>query len=213
DAQETGVFPYLALPVLMGLAQVKNEGLLAGVICSAVLPWCITRHLSGTADRPDRGSGKLVFLGYAGMCLAAVIAASAPWWVLRQAWRIHGDILEAPRHLTLGILWWRLGYALRGMIIEIFRIGPWLPCWGLTGALLLFGMAQFLGGRCNVTRPVWLVCALQLTGYLVVCLITPHPLEWHLATSVDRLWLHVVPALLLAALICSLSGTPSRTAT
>ena len=63
-------------------------------------------------------------------------------------------------------------------------------------------------GRVDTGDALWALCAIQAVGYAGIYLITPWPLLAHLNSSVDRLWLHLAPSLLLAALIgCfSLSG-------
>jgi hypothetical protein len=65
----------------------------------------------------------------------------------------------------------------------------------LLGYALLVGFSPISALR----RAYWLVAlimTLQLAGYYVVYLITPHPIDWQLESSLERLFLHVYPALL-----------------
>jgi len=49
------------------------------------------------------------------------------------------------------------------------------------------------------------ILACQIMGYYVFYLISPYDLEWHLRTSLDRLFTHVYPAILFVTLIASQS--------
>ncbi len=51
------------------------------------------------------------------------------------------------------------------------------------------------------TLPVIFVASVQLMLYFLIFVITPHDLEWHLRTSVSRLYLHVFPLALLCFLL------------
>ncbi len=64
----------------------------------------------------------------------------------------------------------------------------------LIGLIILYG-ALAGGGRQRVAG-LWTigsVILIQLSAYFVVYLITPHDLEWHLITSMNRLYSHVLP--------------------
>lgn len=64
----------------------------------------------------------------------------------------------------------------------------------LIGLIILMA---FLAGRSPTRVPgVWAVGAvivMQLTVYFIIFLLTPNELTWHLNTSLDRLYLHVLP--------------------
>jgi hypothetical protein len=47
-------------------------------------------------------------------------------------------------------------------------------------------------------RRLLTLCALALLGFLIALLSTPHPLDWHLRTSIDRLLLQLWPAAVVA---------------
>ena len=42
----------------------------------------------------------------------------------------------------------------------------------------------------------WMIIFSLLSGYFMVYIITPHDLQWHLKTSLSRLYLHVIPSLI-----------------
>ncbi len=64
----------------------------------------------------------------------------------------------------------------------------------LIGLIILYGA---LAGRSGEhVAGLWTIGAvilIQLSAYFVVYLITPHDLEWHLVTSMNRLYSHVLP--------------------
>jgi hypothetical protein len=68
----------------------------------------------------------------------------------------------------------------------------------LIGLIIVYGV---IIGK-SKTQPIglWMlgvVILVQITAYFVIYLITPHNLEWHLRTSLSRLYLHVFPLALL----------------
>ncbi|MCB9111452.1 MAG: hypothetical protein H6634_09395 [Anaerolineales bacterium] len=65
--------------------------------------------------------------------------------------------------------------------------------------LIIFA-AIFIGRTVDRIPGTWtigLFAAFQLAAYFVIFLLTPNDLLWHLNTSLDRLYLHVLPLLLL----------------
>jgi hypothetical protein len=183
-----------ALPWALGtVTLIKNEGILAAVAALTVILgyWIWIGRPNG------RGFGRSLAL-----CLAAIVAANSPWLVAKRAWRLQNDLLEERVRTGAGeSLPWRLGVALTGYVTQLARIGPWLPAWGLLIVLFPLGAAASWQRRVVVTVPLWALLAVQLTGYTVVYLITPLPLQAHMGSSVDRLILHLVPGLLLASVI------------
>ena len=49
------------------------------------------------------------------------------------------------------------------------------------------------------------IFACQILGYYVFYLISPYELDWHLSSSLDRLFIHVYPTILFVTLIASQS--------
>lgn len=64
----------------------------------------------------------------------------------------------------------------------------------LIGLIIAYGF--FIGKSRLRPAGLWLlgvVIFIQLSAYFMIYLITPHDLEWHLRTSLGRLYLHVFP--------------------
>ena len=71
-------------------------------------------------------------------------------------------------------------------------------------AVILFAYTIFVGKTKNSTQaipPVLFTVSAQLMFYFSIFVISPHDLEWHLATSLNRLYLHVFPLVLLCLLM------------
>jgi hypothetical protein len=49
-----------------------------------------------------------------------------------------------------------------------------------------------------VEKVVWMLPAAQLLLYLLVYVLTPHELQWHMNYSMSRLLIHLFPAALFA---------------
>lgn len=61
--------------------------------------------------------------------------------------------------------------------------------------LPLFGLA--LGFKLNrATMGCFVVIGLMLVGFFGVYLVSPYPLEWHVESSLDRLYIQLLPAFL-----------------
>ncbi|MEO5886238.1 MAG: hypothetical protein ABIQ77_01115 [Anaerolineales bacterium] len=68
--------------------------------------------------------------------------------------------------------------------------------WPLSIVAMLLVYAMLMGGTREETQhQIWLflIFAGQLAGYFGIYLITPHDLQWHIKTSVDRLISHLYP--------------------
>jgi hypothetical protein len=62
--------------------------------------------------------------------------------------------------------------------------------------ILLAGVRPVENSHRQVLRFWTISFLLLLAGYFFTYLITPHPLEWHITHSVERLYLHFYPAVL-----------------
>jgi hypothetical protein len=68
----------------------------------------------------------------------------------------------------------------------------------LIGLIIVYGV--IIGKSRLKPAGLWMlgvVILVQLTAYFAIYLITPHDLEWHLRTSLSRLYMHVLPLTLL----------------
>jgi hypothetical protein len=179
-----------------GIVLVKNEGLMAALSgLTVLLLWWRGRELAAVA-----------------CCAAGAAVAYLPWFGLKRAWHLSNDLLEGGRnpHYTVGLIVWRLGVALRGFVACLAQLGPRAGGWGLPIVLLPIGLVETLRRRIAVCYPLWLLCAVQLAGYVLIYLITPLPLKAHMASSVSRLILHLLPTLLLASLVGTFGMEESR---
>lgn len=177
-----------------GIVLTKNEGLLACLSGLGVGIVYGLRHWQ---------------IGRALLLWAAVAAiAYLPWYFVKHAWHLTSDILEPeqPVHLTFGLLAWRLGYTLRGFVGELLHLGPRAPSWGLVIVLVPMGLWMSFCRRMASTGPLWMLAFFQWVGYIGIYLITPHPLAQHMATSSGRLLLHLMPLIVLAALLGCFGG-------
>lgn len=114
-------------------------------------------------------------------------------------------------------LWFQLGFAPPGDLAQgpiglqaLQRIGPiawafvrrlfYFQGWALH--LLAFVIALVIRWRANDLSPsakrLLLICTLVFVGFCAAFLTTPHDLDWHLRTSIDRLILQLWPALVMA---------------
>lgn len=199
--QEYADAPRLAGLLLVGTVLTKNEGLLG---CLAFLA---TASALAFVTGEWRARGKSL-----AMCVGVVLLAYLPWFLVKQRWHLANDVLQMHPHvLTPAFLLARLWQTLiSGFVRHSVLIGPWMPAWGLLLLLLPVGLYVTLKRRVTPCIPLWLFGGLQLLGYLGIYLITPFDLHKHIESSIDRLILHVVPLMLLAALIGSFARSDSE---
>ena len=88
--------------------------------------------------------------------------------------------------------WWTIGIK---FLFYILRYANW-P----VSAILVLLIYIFLVGidRSEYKRGTWLflIIAGQFAGYFGIYLVTPHELDWHIYTSMERLISHIFPALI-----------------
>ncbi|MFT3892617.1 MAG: hypothetical protein QM730_13360 [Anaerolineales bacterium] len=66
--------------------------------------------------------------------------------------------------------------------------------------IILYGLVVGLDKSTDRRQPAFaaiIAVILQLTGYFMIYILTPHDLEWHIRTSLYRLIIHMFPAMLL----------------
>jgi hypothetical protein len=87
----------------------------------------------------------------------------------------------------------RYSLILKAFTELIFNLGEWgshiIPIL-LVYVILLYPKRS--RKKINLT-PALITCGITLLGYSAIYLITPHPLEWHLTYSADRLLFHLFP--------------------
>ncbi len=181
-------------------AWTKNEGLLFLVLTSLLL---LIFSLRG---REDKRQGFKELLSY-GLGLLLPLTALL---VFKLALAPANDLVGSRSPAELSALLfdpqrWQLTFRL--MAAEAGKFGHSLfTVWLLPlGYLLLAGRRPLQDGHRQVLR-FWITAfLLLLAGYFVTYLITPHPLEWHVTHSVERLYLHIYPAVLWLVFLVSRS--------
>ncbi len=187
--QETGLLPLAAI-MLAATANMKNEGLAATL---AVL-------LVGGVIVLARGLNVRAYAGAAG----AVIVAFLPWRIWLAAHGIEGDMPVA-KGLNPGYLLDRIdrvGPAIAAINGQFADQERWLYLLPLAALVVIASLVSGVGRR---VAAFYLGCFL-LTWALFVWSywISPHDLEWHLASSVDRVV--SIPMLVCLAAVLHLSG-------
>lgn len=97
----------------------------------------------------------------------------------------------------------------QGYMENIIRYGNW-PI-SVVIVLLAYLILMGLDSR-ESRRHIWLllIVAMQLAGYFGIYLITPHDLDWHIYTSMERLVSHLFPAIFFLTFIASQSPRLER---
>ncbi len=111
-------------------------------------------------------------------------------------------IIDPSRYITI----------FRMLISGLISLGEW-P-FSIVIVLIIYMLVMRSQLRSDERPGILIVLSLlilQLIGYLLVYLLTPHPLEWHLTYSLERLLLHFLPGILfLLPLFTSAPGQVSR---
>jgi hypothetical protein len=105
--------------------------------------------------------------------------------------------LFAHNNLAQILDWNRYGVVLRSLFEHAANLGWWSPV-SLLIVLLIYGLLTWFDyPEPLIVKFVGLALFLQLLGYFVIYLLTPHDLIWHVNTSFERLLLQLFPAFLL----------------
>ena len=83
------------------------------------------------------------------------------------------------------------------LLSELIHLGNW-PI-SIMSVLLVYGGIMGMKKPDNFTeRALWIIPLLQFAIYILIYVITPHDLEWHLNYSMSRLLIHLFPMALLS---------------
>jgi hypothetical protein len=78
------------------------------------------------------------------------------------------------------------------LISELIHLGNW-PI-SIIAVLLVYGWIMGIRNPGNLTEKVlWVIPLSQFAIYMLIYVITPHDLEWHLNYSMSRLLIHLFP--------------------
>ncbi len=168
--------------LISGLAGwAKNEGLVA--IIGISIAWALITM------KTDREAFKNYCIGLA-FPLAVVV-------LFKLFLAPSNDLLSAQANLTEKLLDpERYAIVIKQAFTTLWNLGDApLPVFGI------IILAALILGRSNQQVPgLWSIPAIigiQLAVYFGTYLLTPYDLSWHLSTSLDRLYLHVIPLALL----------------
>jgi hypothetical protein len=182
----------LGLTTLALLPNIKNEGYLAAL--ASLIAWGITawlRRKSGDAKvwvEAFRSKATWVYLGL-------MIMPMGLWNVKKALWWLNND-LDLGSAASVTRLLTRLG---DGSLDTILRMAyPYL--YGGILVFLFIVTVLILQRRAlpSTAHVALLTAGLYLLGLLAIYLATPHDLNWHLRTSVDRTLLGVDAAAFVA---------------
>jgi hypothetical protein len=182
-------------------AWTKNEGI---VLVPALTIVALIRA------RRTRGGAALRTLGWflAGLTPVAVAVVSFKVLVTAdndivspaRADDIVQNLADPSRYLTV----------LSGMLARMVRLGGVTAFSLVALVLVLRAVRREAAPRPNGAPLVGATLAALLAAYVLSYVITPHDLEWHLRTSVDRLLLHLWPGAVFTLLLALHPG-PTRT--
>lgn len=186
--RDAGAGPGSGLAVLEGffagfVVSAKNEGLIP---MAALLGIHALRLAVGPDRRGELGALVRFGLGAAPALIPALAAkaAGAPGNDLVAAWvQNPGAVLD---RLTDPSRYAILIEALRTLLIRPWEIG-------FAAALAALLALRALRPARPLAAPAFVLAATAI-AYLGVLLITPHDLAWHVRTTIDRLFSHLVPA-------------------
>jgi hypothetical protein len=178
---------------LTGALLTKNEGLFT--LAAAILIVTLI-----TAQRPTASARRLPLV-LAALATGAVVAGG--WALVKARWGLRGDLLDPARWPPdlLSVLPERMVTVAAGFAAESVRVGPRYPGWGLLWPFAALGLWLSVRRGLAETAPLWSLVAVHFAGAAAAYLVTPLDPAGHMATSLDRLMLHVAPAALLAALV------------
>jgi len=172
------------------LAWTKNEGVILALLILAV--FLLTYPRSRPRCRRVRRSWRMAVAVAAGVLPAflALVVFRVFWASTREAQAFLGGIAErAMEHDR----WLAIAHAFK------CRLNPFCEPdeWGFFWVLCFTGGLLILWRGTQSLRHTFLISffLLSLMVYLSFYLITPHDVEWHLRSSVDRLLLQLAPLL------------------
>lgn len=197
-AVETGASPLWALSGLSaGLAAwTKNEGLAFFGLYVLVSAWWLMRRACIAAWRR-----LALMFGGAALPLAAVVAFKV--WLAPQNDLVAGQSIPAiVARLTDMQRFVAVATAFARDVW--FGAAPWVGPLPITAAFLVASGVR--GGGNPVPAPASAAGLSLILLYAVVYLLTPQDLAWHLASSSDRLILHVTPLFVWAAMMMASAG-------
>jgi len=137
-----------------------------------------------------------------------IAAVVIPWSLYKAGLGIGSEYVENLSLATIATNLWKLPIIFKTLGKMVFsHIELYNFCWW---AYAISTLANWRASKALIT--LHLLLFLQLSAYIFIYIISPAPIDWHLATSADRLLLHLLPlALLITALnLVSMAGAGPR---
>lgn len=192
-----GPFAFIASFMLASGAWTKNEGLTFALLGFIAL--CVAALLDSRRD-----------LKRFALCLAPLALFILPWSVYKAVHGLGNEYVQAMGSSVflsnLSRLSEVIPYVASFMFLKPGVIG--LAWWA-------YAITTVMGARTILAEKTialhWLMLG-QLGVYIFVYIITPLDLKWHLATSVDRLLMQLIPLAMLAVAVrlCAFAGYKGR---
>ncbi len=189
---------WLSLGLLAALlgANVKNEGasflVLFGLVAGASL------LLMRRAQRADHKRQGIIWTLTALLPLVAISALPLILWRTVQKTQGYRVDLFLPINRTVQFYMDRVIDVWHWFVLELGSVEHWgwalLPMVALATGVIVWWRSQ---GRPWVGLAALVLIAGQVGAYFLIYVTTPHDLTWHITTSLDRVLLHIVPALYL----------------
>jgi len=121
-------------------------------------------------------------------CLMIWLLPSVGWYL----YKMHGGVQQHYIFFGSGIQLWRVPVILDGMIKEFINIKNWNLLWPI------FFLATIVY-RKSISREMWylyILLLLQFVSYFIVFVVTPVDFKAQIFITIDRLYLHLSPAVL-----------------
>ncbi|NLH98567.1 MAG: hypothetical protein GX446_03640 [Chthonomonadales bacterium] len=160
------------------------------------------------------------------LTLAVALACVTPWWATKHRLDLRSDMLggatypvveasqgpgrDVERRRPLE----RVPVILEAIGQSLTSVGPRYPAWGLAWVIAAVGVWALWrmrrSGRTDlrIFRAPLLVLGAQALACTAAYMATPHALEWHLRTSLDRLMMQALPL----ALVVGIGGLTGHAA-
>lgn len=205
----------LAAGAFLGGAMLcKSEGGLLLVVVAAI---ATARYVSSVFRSGKWADETRRLAVEASIACVVAVALSSPWFMLRSRYGAVSDLATGRYAVVDALGPTDSGAPPRGtprraaliagtMLRQAAHVGPWMPAWGLVWLLPMLALIRGSWRR----QPAGLILGvliLQGMAYAAAYMLTPHPVRWHLSTSLDRLMLHLAPL----ALLTGIAGVPLET--
>jgi hypothetical protein len=198
---EQNLVPYL-LGIFVGIAAwTKNEGLsfVVALLLSKLIIILFATRLSLSRKLQIRQSMKIVLGLLLPLLALSLFKSSFPY---KNDILGHLDVSTIVNLLSSGDRYKKIFIAFVQQFVNFgglkFPLGifPLMVIYGL-----IMGKKRFNSHNFSAIIQIILILLIMFLQYFAIYLITPHPLDWHIATTIDRLIMQLFPSILFTLLI------------